>query len=58
VKAVWHYYCRICGGAVVQVGGRRRRYCDDCLRNLAIRMRRQRQGGLVVRRLAGVRRPR
>jgi hypothetical protein len=28
---VWVYSCRCCGAEVTLVGGRRRRFCDDCL---------------------------
>jgi len=57
-NVLWTYSCRTCGRRVVQSGGRRRRFCDGCMALIAIRMRRQRQGGTFMRRLAGARRPR
>jgi hypothetical protein len=46
--------CRLCAAEVIVAGGRRRRFCDDCSRRLAIRMRRMRQGRRFVRGLDGV----
>ena len=47
--------CRVCAAEVTVAGGRRRRYCGDCSRRLAVRMRRQRQADRFVRRLDHVR---
>jgi hypothetical protein len=41
--------CRVCAAEVIVAGGRRRRFCDDCSRRLAIRMRRMRQERFVRR---------
>jgi hypothetical protein len=47
--------CRLCAAEVIVAGGRRRRFCDDCSRRLAIRMRRVRQADRFLRRLDHVR---
>jgi hypothetical protein len=53
----WTFFCRACGCRVVQMGGRRRRFCDDCLRLIASTFRRIRRRRFP-RRLLGVRGPR
>jgi hypothetical protein len=57
MRTVWRYHCRLCARPVTQLGGHRRRFCDDCLRLLANRFRRLRRGRFA-RRPAGIRRSR